>query len=336
MLGVRRAIAARAHEALGRWRSDRLSATGFGFAARTAPGLITAAIADLAGAHRGLGLLETELLSSDVADAFLALEARSGAFWVDRLVALGETGRAAISWTDFLYGLKPLAAIDGDPASLWSWVPVLIRRFADRIAGQPIHAGDLLTFPAPESYLTEPPAAAGAQRILDAVIDLIGEEGMEGVSHRKVADRAGLSMASCQFFFGTKSDMIRAAVLELERRMHRSLHERLNARTDDEPLLISSAVPNRDFAALNSLHAPVARNPALQPVARVLRDFRGAHAWDRLKRRFPSADRIDAILWSTTYIGSLHPHRLAQPGTDGALRDRLALHLDNLFLHGAG
>ncbi|MGL5930530.1 MAG: TetR/AcrR family transcriptional regulator [Dermatophilaceae bacterium] len=48
-------------------------------------------------------------------------------------------------------------------------------------------------------------------RIVDAVIDLVGEGGMEGVSVRTVAARAGVSVGAVQHHFPTKAAMLLAA-----------------------------------------------------------------------------------------------------------------------------
>ncbi|MGL5817052.1 MAG: TetR/AcrR family transcriptional regulator, partial [Phycicoccus sp.] len=52
---------------------------------------------------------------------------------------------------------------------------------------------------------------APSARIVDAVIDLVAERGMEGVSVRAVAGRAGVSIGAVQHHFPTKEAMLLAA-----------------------------------------------------------------------------------------------------------------------------
>ncbi|WP_026919524.1 TetR/AcrR family transcriptional regulator [Gordonia shandongensis] len=60
--------------------------------------------------------------------------------------------------------------------------------------------------------------ARGEQRrneLIAATIELISERGVEGVSHRLVAARAGVPLSSTSYFFGSIDDMIAAAVTEV-------------------------------------------------------------------------------------------------------------------------
>ncbi|MGL5909698.1 MAG: TetR/AcrR family transcriptional regulator [Phycicoccus sp.] len=52
---------------------------------------------------------------------------------------------------------------------------------------------------------------APSARIVDAIIDLVAERGMEGVSVRAVAGRAGVSIGAVQHHFPTKEAMLLAA-----------------------------------------------------------------------------------------------------------------------------
>ncbi|MGL5867331.1 MAG: TetR/AcrR family transcriptional regulator, partial [Dermatophilaceae bacterium] len=52
---------------------------------------------------------------------------------------------------------------------------------------------------------------APSAQIVDAVIDLVAERGMEGVSVRAVAARAGVSLGAVQHHFPTKKAMLLAA-----------------------------------------------------------------------------------------------------------------------------
>ena len=50
------------------------------------------------------------------------------------------------------------------------------------------------------------------QRILDATLDLIDEYGFEGITTRKIADRANVNVALINYYFGTKDALINQVV----------------------------------------------------------------------------------------------------------------------------
>ncbi|MFJ5775362.1 TetR/AcrR family transcriptional regulator [Streptomyces sp. NPDC093094] len=49
------------------------------------------------------------------------------------------------------------------------------------------------------------------ERILSATLDLVAEEGVAGVSHRKIATRAGVPLGSMTYHFGGIDDLLREA-----------------------------------------------------------------------------------------------------------------------------
>lgn len=55
-------------------------------------------------------------------------------------------------------------------------------------------------------------------RILAAVVELIAERGLAGVSHRAVAERAGVTLSATSYYFGSKAELERAALAEHYRR----------------------------------------------------------------------------------------------------------------------
>jgi AcrR family transcriptional regulator len=58
-----------------------------------------------------------------------------------------------------------------------------------------------------------PPArSAGAQRVLDAALELFTEHGFEGTSLQDIADRLGVTKAAVYYHFHTKDDLLRALV----------------------------------------------------------------------------------------------------------------------------
>jgi TetR/AcrR family transcriptional regulator, regulator of biofilm formation and stress response len=51
-----------------------------------------------------------------------------------------------------------------------------------------------------------------SQQLLDAVVRLIGRVGVAGVTHRAVAQEAGVSLRATTYYFETKDEMIREAL----------------------------------------------------------------------------------------------------------------------------
>ncbi len=53
------------------------------------------------------------------------------------------------------------------------------------------------------------------QAIIDAVIQIVGEKGVPGITHRSVAKRAGVSLASTTYYFNSIDDIIENAFVYL-------------------------------------------------------------------------------------------------------------------------
>ena len=75
------------------------------------------------------------------------------------------------------------------------------------------------------------------QRLLDAVTALLVAEGYEGVSVRKVATRAGVSIGAVQHHFPTKDAMLTAAMAEASAAFQRRLAARVPADATAEQAL---------------------------------------------------------------------------------------------------
>lgn len=69
--------------------------------------------------------------------------------------------------------------------------------------------------------------SAPSQKLLDAVTAILVEDGFEGVSVRKVATRAGVSIGAVQHHFPTKDVMLTAAMDRASEQFRRRLAERV-------------------------------------------------------------------------------------------------------------
>jgi TetR/AcrR family transcriptional regulator, regulator of biofilm formation and stress response len=106
-----------------------------------------------------------------------------------------------------------------------------------------------------------PRGIARRDAILRAAIELIGEQGPDALTHRAVADRAGLSLSATTYWFSSKEEIFREAVAlaagEEVARLERLV-------LDLAPRQVEPVEWARELSA--ALAADVRRNPA-QPVA---------------------------------------------------------------------
>jgi TetR/AcrR family transcriptional regulator, regulator of biofilm formation and stress response len=116
--------------------------------------------------------------------------------------------------------------------------------------------------------------------LLEAVLRIVAEVGADAVTHRRVAEVAGLPLASTTYYFDSKEHLLTAALeLAAERDVAR-LHEFAVGRGDGaDPIELAVAavldpiderMPTRrgSLIATYALLLEAARRPALQAVAR--------------------------------------------------------------------
>src|SRR5215831_18929218 len=63
------------------------------------------------------------------------------------------------------------------------------------------------------------------QRIAVAAIDVIAERGVEGLTHRAVAAKAGIPLGSTTYYFKTLDDLLAAAIVEAKSETDAELEE---------------------------------------------------------------------------------------------------------------
>ena len=63
-----------------------------------------------------------------------------------------------------------------------------------------------------ENTAHAPRGAARREAILRAAVDLIGEQGPDALTHRAVAERAGVSLSATTYWFSSKEEIFREAV----------------------------------------------------------------------------------------------------------------------------
>jgi DNA-binding transcriptional regulator YbjK len=106
-----------------------------------------------------------------------------------------------------------------------------------------------------------PRGTARREAILRAAVELIGERGPDALTHRAVAERAGVSLSATTYWFSSKEEIFREAVALAASEEVDRLEQLV---LDLAPRHVAPKAWARELSA--ALAADVARNPA-QPVA---------------------------------------------------------------------
>jgi TetR/AcrR family transcriptional regulator, regulator of biofilm formation and stress response len=167
-----------------------------------------------------------------------------------------------------------------------------------------------------------PRGAARREALLEAVLRIVAEVGPDAVTHRRVAEAAGLPLASTTYWFDSKEHLLTAALeLAAERDTARLLeYGAAMAQSDTDPLdAVVGAIgecddgsqPNRgSLIATFALLLEAARRPALQQIAQRWTEAYMLTLSRLLERAGSVSPRADAEL----LIGA----------TDGLLLEQLA------------
>ncbi|MFE2944190.1 TetR/AcrR family transcriptional regulator [Streptomyces sp. NPDC059255] len=158
------------------------------------------------------------------------------------------------------------------------------------------------------------------ERILAAALDHIAEEGVAGVSHRKIAARAAVPLGSMTYHFGGMDELLREAFTRFADRVVAVFEEHLGRA--DSPEQAREAVtdlvhtlsegPRRDLVLTQELYTLAARRPEYQELTQ---------AWmgrsrQLLERHFDpdTARQLDALIEGLTLHRALNngaPHSRA-------------------------
>ena len=129
------------------------------------------------------------------------------------------------------------------------------------------------------THPTRPRGAARRAALLDATLTLVGELGADAVTHRRVAERAGLPLASTTYWFDSKEQLLTEALAHAAdqdtERLRAGAQRVLDGDGAPTPAVIVSVLagtvadggPAADRGALMATYAlmlEAARRPALQ------------------------------------------------------------------------
>lgn len=113
-------------------------------------------------------------------------------------------------------------------------------------------------------------------RIIDAALDLITEEGVSGISHRKVAARAGVPLGSMTYHFASMDELLREAFTRFCITIIDVFEEHLGAATtaDEAREAVTDLVHHlssgdqRQLILTHELYTLAARRPAYRELTR--------------------------------------------------------------------
>jgi DNA-binding transcriptional regulator YbjK len=155
------------------------------------------------------------------------------------------------------------------------------------------------------------------QVILDAAIELLNHEGTASITHRKIAQLAGLTPAAPSYHFKSIDLLLRAAQEQLfessKQRMHDVIADvDLTALDADQLIDITTMILQREATengannlASLAIWVEAARRPELRPMvwSGISDQMRG---WNQLLQAITPAPRpIDALLLQAAYTGKL-------------------------------
>jgi DNA-binding transcriptional regulator YbjK len=160
------------------------------------------------------------------------------------------------------------------------------------------------------------------EALLRAAIELLGETGVKSVTHRAVAERAGVPLASTTYYFRSVNELIEEAlklhvaerVADLESLIEVALSVTGASVTQfaERMAEVLVAAPTPTLVAQYQMYLEAGRNPALQPAAsEALAAFEGLIA--RVLAALGAQDPQGAAEAFFALLDGFALHRLARP-----------------------
>lgn len=220
-------------------------------------------------------------------------------------------------WAWFAEGALSLAIANPDPVYRIAWLASLSQRLEDRLARRAFKAVPSSPEVSQAQPTTIPNWPDGKRRLAEATLQIIGSQGLSQVTHRRVAQAAGLSLASTTYFFASKDELIHTAFhyLHVKRATGAFEEERADSLSYADTLLSPDGQFRWEIGAYRALYKAVNHTPEL---ARYVSDlhWRGHSSSRWLKRRgIEPADRLDSLLWSMVASGFAQ-HAMLLPPSD--------------------
>lgn len=172
-------------------------------------------------------------------------------------------------------------------------------------------------------------APGGArERVLDATLELIGEQGIGGVTNRAVAARAGVSPGSLSYHFPSQTELLREALMRFVVDETARLEALAGASAELDPLAaavqaIVESADRRAVLAQTELYLQACRDPSLQAVAAQAYAAYDAAAW-RVLEGLGVADPAPLVPGLIALVDGYELRRLSQGVEGTSLVDGLA------------
>jgi TetR/AcrR family transcriptional regulator, regulator of biofilm formation and stress response len=149
-------------------------------------------------------------------------------------------------------------------------------------------------------------------RILRAVLAVIGDEGLHATSYRRVAARAGVPLGSVTYYFTDLETLIASAFETLGEGLEPRYAKPLRDAPDDteavEALVAATcgatSPSRRDVRLYTEMYHYAARSPRVAELVRAFQE----ESLQVLRRRFsdPAARAVDALVWGWWTYRSFH------------------------------
>lgn len=162
------------------------------------------------------------------------------------------------------------------------------------------------------------------ERVIDGAIRALSIHGVEGLTHRRIADAAGVSLSSTTYYFATLDDVLEAAMLRAVEDDLDAIRERfVGADAADAPELLAGYLVEtietdrpRQLAAVE-LAVAAARRAHLRPIFRAWDD-----AWSAaLEPLFgPAAELVSAAISGLMLKALMVPEELSAQRMADAIR----------------
>lgn len=325
-----------AEQTLGEWRAARLASLSDPLINVSSSEALIAAIVSHLARYMGKQVLLLQELNRASIRGDLNLDGRNDRskreaqrFWRDMLGVMGVPADDMDVWAAMAEGVLSLVLLDVDEARRDALISSAARRVADRLAGRagaPLRAE--ISLPVVPDAQSLP---KGKQQIIEAAVKIIGTQGVDRLTHRKVAAEAGLSLASTTYFYATKNDIIVDAFREIQRRAVQAVVSENTTQSE----FISTIVLNDEgeerweLTAMAALTTAAIRSHDLRELALTLRQVRGIDGLRWLHARgHHAADHLDGIIWSAV-TSPISDRALMLP--KGERRGFLDTHSQQLF-----
>ena len=274
-------------------------------------------------------------------------------FWATALARFDLPVAAAGACADYTEAVLGIHGGPPDHPDQTAWLVETTQRFCARLGGERGQASGWdgwRQFARARGGPAIPPslaaAPASALRIAASAADVLGREGMEGLTHRAVAADVGLSLAAVSGHFPSRASLVRAAfdhliasIQVVRSGVTPDLADRrpldFVAAEAAEALFDEDGAASPGLLALDELLTAAIREPDLRREAEDLRASRGensARLLQGIEHATTQADGLDAHILSIATTGAMRSAYAQEPAARRAwLAARLTTSVGSLF-----